>query len=389
MAKKYYEILGINKSATLAEIKTAYKKKALESHPDKNHNSKEATEKFKKIQEAYSILSDTNERARYDRYNDDKDFSPPSRASAGGLGTSSFNKFTVEKSIRTFLEINKLYGMEKELGTKYQQLIPTNHSCFSHTSLTLNYWDIHITSCLDTEDEIQNFQDRFISLVNEYLEEVKFMKKQTYDELENLLNTASSEARKCIENYCLYSHGSNYNNFREYFLNEPKWSKKKKNVLWFRDNMRDYFNDVIRISRNRMGRKENYPEATEAERRERKEKQRQNRIGWHDSPFSSTSNPNISVEEEIKRAEAQEKVNHLENKQNSGENLTADEQRQLSKAEAELTRINNKSGKNPKGKDNEFPPELIGLTIIAVLIIGVITIFVKKRKKNAILNTKV
>jgi len=273
--------------------------------------------------------------------------------------------------------------MEGELGKKYQQLIPTNHSCFSHTSSALNYWDIHITSCLDTEDEIQNFQDRFISLVNEYLEEVKFMKKQTYDELVNLLNTASSRSRKVIENFCFYSYGRNYNNFREYFENEPEWSKKKKNVLWFRDNMRDYFNDIIRINRDFMEWEGNPSEGyTEVERREWKEKQRQNRIGWHDSPSHSTSNPNISVEEEMKRAEEQEKVNHLENKQNSGENLTADEQRQLSEAKAELTRINNKSGKNPKGKDNKFPDELIGLLIIAVLIIGVITMFVKKRKKR-------
>ena len=63
----YYKILGIEKNATEKEIKKAYRKLALKWHPDKNPNNREeAEEKFKKINEAYSILSDKDKRNEYD-----------------------------------------------------------------------------------------------------------------------------------------------------------------------------------------------------------------------------------------------------------------------------------------------------------------------------------
>ena len=68
MKKDYYEILGISKGATEAEIKKAYRKKAVEFHPDKNPGDKAAEEKFKEAAEAYEILSDADKKARYDQY---------------------------------------------------------------------------------------------------------------------------------------------------------------------------------------------------------------------------------------------------------------------------------------------------------------------------------
>ncbi|MGB5418949.1 molecular chaperone DnaJ [Algibacter sp.] len=69
MAKRdYYEVLGINKGASAAEIKKAYRKKAIEFHPDKNPDDKSAEAKFKEAAEAYEILSDDNKKARYDQY---------------------------------------------------------------------------------------------------------------------------------------------------------------------------------------------------------------------------------------------------------------------------------------------------------------------------------
>jgi molecular chaperone DnaJ len=69
MAKQdYYDILGINKSATASEIKKAYRKKALQYHPDKNPDDKSAEEKFKKAAEAYEVLSDPDKKARYDQF---------------------------------------------------------------------------------------------------------------------------------------------------------------------------------------------------------------------------------------------------------------------------------------------------------------------------------
>ncbi len=68
MKQDYYEVLGISKGATTAEIKKAYRKKAIEFHPDKNPGNKEAEESFKKAAEAYEVLSDSDKKARYDQY---------------------------------------------------------------------------------------------------------------------------------------------------------------------------------------------------------------------------------------------------------------------------------------------------------------------------------
>ena len=69
MAKRdYYEVLGVDKSASADEIKKAYRKMAIKYHPDKNPGDKEAEEKFKEAAEAYSVLSDADKKAKYDQF---------------------------------------------------------------------------------------------------------------------------------------------------------------------------------------------------------------------------------------------------------------------------------------------------------------------------------
>ena len=83
--RDYYEVLGVEKSASEAEIKKAYRKLAIQYHPDKNPGDKEAEEKFKEAAEAYSVLSDKDKRARYDQFGHEG----MGAAGAGGFGNFS------------------------------------------------------------------------------------------------------------------------------------------------------------------------------------------------------------------------------------------------------------------------------------------------------------
>jgi len=67
----YYKILGVEKNSTEDDIKKAYRKLAMKFHPDRNPNNKQAEEKFKKISEAYAVLSDKEKRKQYDSFGSD------------------------------------------------------------------------------------------------------------------------------------------------------------------------------------------------------------------------------------------------------------------------------------------------------------------------------
>ncbi|MBR2428266.1 MAG: molecular chaperone DnaJ [Lentisphaeria bacterium] len=82
MAKDYYEVLGVGKTASADEIKKAYRKLAVKYHPDKNPDDAAAGEKFKEISRAYEVLSDPQKRSQYDQFGSDMF----ERASAGGGG---------------------------------------------------------------------------------------------------------------------------------------------------------------------------------------------------------------------------------------------------------------------------------------------------------------
>src|SRR5262245_49098184 len=86
--RDYYEILGVARAAKEEEIKKAYRKLARKYHPDLNPNNKQAEEKFKEVQEAYEVLSDSEKRQKYDQlganWKNGADFTPPPNWGTGG-----------------------------------------------------------------------------------------------------------------------------------------------------------------------------------------------------------------------------------------------------------------------------------------------------------------
>ena len=86
--RDYYEVLGVAKTATADEIKKAYRKLAIQYHPDKNPGNKEAEEKFKEATEAYEVLIDDKKRSVYDQYGFDG-----VKNMGGGFDPSAFQGF--------------------------------------------------------------------------------------------------------------------------------------------------------------------------------------------------------------------------------------------------------------------------------------------------------
>lgn len=142
MSEDYYEILGVSKTSSAEEIKKAYRKMALKYHPDRNQGDKEAEENFKKVNEAYQVLSDEQKRANYDRYGKAgvengggfsgfggfEDLGDIFESFfGGGFGASSkrqnLDKYDLDVEISTTLEFKEaVFGVNKEI--KYKIKVP-------------------------------------------------------------------------------------------------------------------------------------------------------------------------------------------------------------------------------------------------------------------------
>jgi molecular chaperone DnaJ len=109
MKRDYYEILGIAKSASQDEIKKAYRKVAMQYHPDRNPGDKAAEEKFKEAAEAYEILSDTDKRAQYDRFGHQA--FGPGRSAGGYSGGGGMNMDDI------FSQFGDIFGDESPFGS--------------------------------------------------------------------------------------------------------------------------------------------------------------------------------------------------------------------------------------------------------------------------------
>ncbi|MDD5454809.1 MAG: molecular chaperone DnaJ [Candidatus Ratteibacteria bacterium] len=98
--KDYYEVLGVSRDCSADEIKKAYRKAALQHHPDRNFGNKEAEEKFKEISEAYAVLSDTEKRQIYDQFG---------HAGLQGSGFRGFSDFSDIFSSNIFTDIHDIF----------------------------------------------------------------------------------------------------------------------------------------------------------------------------------------------------------------------------------------------------------------------------------------
>jgi len=110
MSKKdFYEILGVSKSSTQDEIKKAYRKVAMQFHPDRNPGDKAAEEKFKEAAEAYEILSDADKRAQYDRFGH--------QAFSGGRGGGGYGGGAGMNMDDIFSQFGDIFGDESPFGS--------------------------------------------------------------------------------------------------------------------------------------------------------------------------------------------------------------------------------------------------------------------------------
>ena len=115
--KDYYELLGVSKTASADEMKKAYRKLAMQHHPDRNPGDKKAEEKFKEISHAYDVLSDEQKRAAYDRYGHDA-FNQGGMGNAGGGAGPGGAGFDFSGSFADIFE--DLFGMGGAQGGRRQ-----------------------------------------------------------------------------------------------------------------------------------------------------------------------------------------------------------------------------------------------------------------------------
>jgi molecular chaperone DnaJ len=136
--KDYYEVLGVTKQSTSGEIKKAYRKKAIEYHPDKNPDVKEAEENFKIIAEAYEVLSNEDKKALYDQIGH-KQY----KANGGSKNQSHGFNQSMRDSFNNFFNRKKI-----RVGTNLSIVITlTLEEIFSGVDKTYNYK--RETSCTD------------------------------------------------------------------------------------------------------------------------------------------------------------------------------------------------------------------------------------------------
>jgi molecular chaperone DnaJ len=150
--KDYYIVLGVEKNATIDQIKAAYRKLAMKYHPDRNPDNKEAEEKFKEAAEAYEVLSDTEKRKQYDQFGHAGMNGMGGMGGAGGMNMDDiFSNFSdifgsVFNNGGQSREQKKSSGPLKERGHDRRQTLEiTLKEAFEGTAKEIGYY--HLATC--------------------------------------------------------------------------------------------------------------------------------------------------------------------------------------------------------------------------------------------------
>src|ERR687887_1236649 len=136
--RDYYEVLGVSRTASDDDIKKAYRRLALQYHPDRN-NAPEATERFKEATEAYQVLSDSEKRSMYDRYG----HSAFDRAAGASVDFSNFVGLSIEDLFESFFGTPGARGARQRVqrgqDLRYDLTLTLEEAVFGATrEITLN-----------------------------------------------------------------------------------------------------------------------------------------------------------------------------------------------------------------------------------------------------------
>lgn len=164
MTENYYDILWVSKNASLEEIKKAYRKKAMEYHPDRNKNNPHAEAQFKKINEAYSVLSDEKKRKQYDMFGSTSQTSSPFEN-----GTYTFvndtdwenifqqfmggNTYSSSKKWGSFFDFEDLFSNAFKQNTMHTESKESEEISWDiHKSYAVPIFDLILWGTLEVED---------------------------------------------------------------------------------------------------------------------------------------------------------------------------------------------------------------------------------------------
>jgi curved DNA-binding protein len=187
--KDYYKILGVDRSASPDDIKSQYRRQARKYHPDVS-KEEDATAKFQEVQEAYSVLSDEQKKAMYDRGIDPNQPQQQQRRPGGG-----FNAYTWSSGDDPFMDLNDFFsglrgrGFQQQRQRQMANIRISLEEAFTGTSRTLNDKPFNIPAGVRTGNQL--LVDDFIIIVN-VMHHHKF--KRANDDLLLSVNITAAEA---------------------------------------------------------------------------------------------------------------------------------------------------------------------------------------------------